>query len=94
MKSTDDTIYGRIIECLHRFGQGKLANKLVDINEELLLLKGSKSCYYIKLAKWESVYVENASCIETQPMTYATNIIAENHRLQSYQSMAYTVSAL
>ena len=47
MKSTDDTVYGRIIECLHRFGQGKLANKLVDINEELLLLKGSKSCYYI-----------------------------------------------
>lgn len=40
MKSSDDTIYGRIIECLHSFGQGKLANKLVDINEELLLLKG------------------------------------------------------
>ena len=46
VKSSDDTVYSHLIECLQKFGQGKLAYKLVDISEELAILSGSKLTFF------------------------------------------------
>ena len=61
MKSADDSIYKRIIECLHRFGQGKLANKLVDINEELVMLNESKF-FFINNKTFHATYAWYVEC--------------------------------
>ena len=42
VKSSDDTVYTRLIECLHRVGQPRIANLLVDVSEELTILNQSK----------------------------------------------------